>query len=121
MKSKYLVIALLAIVAVCGSCGGKKEKSSEKAIKEFWVNGVEYAINGTYISYLYPKTAANTWTGWVSMPVAPSKVVLSAGATIDPPVTAERDFMQEQTYTVTAEDGSKQTYKVKADRTMYVE
>jgi len=120
MKSKYLVIALLATVSVLVSCGSKKEKSSEKAILEFWVGDVKYQISGTNITYLYPKTVENTWTGWVAMPVAPSKVVLSAGATIDPPATAARNFEQEQTYTVTAEDGSKQTYKVKADKTPYV-
>ena len=120
MKSKNLVIALLATVTVLSSCGGSKEKSNEKAILEFWVNGVEYTISGTNITHLYPKTAENTWTGWVTMPAAPSKVVLSRGATLDPPATASRDFLQEQIYTVTAEDGSKQTYKVKADKTPYV-
>jgi len=120
ITSKYLVIALLATVAVVCSCGKTKEKSSEKAILEFWVGNVEYKINGTSISYLYPKVDENLWTGFVSMPVAPSKVVISRGATIDPPVTAARDFMQEQIYTLTAEDGSKQTYKVKADKTLYL-
>ena len=121
MKSKYLIIALLATVAVIGSCRKKVEKSSEKAILEFWVGGVQYEPNGNSFTHLYPKTAPNTWTGWVSMPAAPSKVVLSAGATLDPPATAARDFEQEQTYTVTAQDGSKQTYKVKAERTQYLE
>ena len=97
------------------------EKSNEKAIKEFWVNDVEYTISGTNITHLYPKYSENTWTGWTSMPVAPSKVVLSPKASIDPPTTAQRDFEQGVTYTVTAEDGSKQQYKVKAERTMYVE
>ena len=120
MKSKNLVIALLATVTVLG-CGGSKEKSSEKAILEFRVNSVEYTISGTNITHLYPKTAENTWTGCVSMPVAPSKVTLSKGATLDPSATIARDFLQEQTYTVTAEDGSQQVYKVKADRTQYVE
>ena len=92
MKSKYLIIASLATVAVIGSCSKKKEKSSEKAILEFWVNNVKYDINGTSITHLYQKTAANSWTGWVAMPTAPSKVVLSAGATLDPPVTVARDF-----------------------------
>jgi len=121
MKCKYLVIALLATGAVFSSCGTKKEQSSEKAILEFWVNNVKYDINGTSITHLYQKTAANSWTGWVAMPAAPSKVVLSQGATLDPPITVARDFEQEQTYTVTAEDGSKQTYKVKAERTQYLE
>ena len=120
MKSKYSIIALLAAVSVFGSCGSTKEKSSEKAILEFQVNGVAYTISGTNITHLYPKTAESTWTGWVTMPAAPSKVVLSPSATISPPATTPLDFLQEQTYTVTAEDGSTQTYKVKAERTQYV-
>ena len=55
------------------------------------------------------------------MPVAPSKVTLSTGTTLDPPTTVARDFLQEQTYTVIAEDGSRQPYKVKADRAQYVD
>ena len=121
MKNKYLAIVLLAIIAGFGSCNSKKEKSSEKAILEFWVNGVQYTITGTNITHFYPKTSADTWTGWVSMPVAPSKVALSPGATLDPPATVVRDFLQEQIYTVTAEDGTKQQYKVKVDRTQYVD
>ena len=119
MKSKYLVFALIATVTFFG-CGGSSEKSSEKAILEFWVNGVEYTISGTNITHIYPKTGENTWTGWVTMPVAPSKVVLSPGATLDPPASTRLDFLQEQTYEVTAADGSKQTFKVKAERTPYV-
>ena len=121
MNRKYLFIALLVTVAVCSSCKKKGEKSNEKAIKEFWVNDVKYTITGTDITHLYPKYSENTWTGWTSMPAAPSKVVISPKATIDPPVTAERDFEQGVTYTVTDEDGTKQSYLVKAERSMTVE
>ena len=120
MKTKYFIVVMLsASVGLCGC--GKKNKSNEKAITEFWVGNAQYQIKGTNITYLYPKVTAGTWTGWVEMPVAPSKVTLSPGATIDPPVSTARDFMQEQTYTVTAEDGSTQVYKVKAEKTQYVE
>ena len=119
MKTKFLTVLLLTAVIGFTSCP-PKEKSSEKAILAFWVNNVEYNISGTNITHLYPKPSENTWTGWVSMPVAPSKVTLSPGATLDPPATTPRDFLQEQTYTVTAEDGSTQVYKVKAERTQYV-
>jgi len=121
MKTKYLAIALLAIVAGFGSCKKNKDKNSEKAILEFWVNDVKYQISGTNITYLYPKVSENTWAGMPTGAVAPSKVVLSSGATLDPPATTARDFMQEQTYTVIAEDGSRQMYKVKADRVQYVD
>ena len=116
MKSKYLIIALLAIAAGFTSC--KKDKSSEKDILEFWVGDVKYDINGTSITKLYPKVDENEWTGWVNMPVAPSKVELSPKAKIDPPVSATQSFENGVTYTVTAEDGSTKTYTVKAERSM---
>ena len=119
MKTKFLAAALLTAAIGFTGCP-QKEKSGEKAILEFWVGDVKYNISGTNITHLYPKPSENTWTGWVSMPVAPSKVTLSPGAKLDPPATTPRDFLQEQTYTVTAEDGSTQVYKVKADRTQYV-
>ena len=78
-------------------------------------------MRGFLIDTMYPKVSENTWTGYPGMPVAPSKVVLSPGATLDPPATTARDFETEQTYTVTAENGSKQTYKVQVQKTMYVD
>jgi len=121
MKKSFIFSALLlALVAGFSACGNK-EKSSENDILEFWVGNVEYSINGINITYLYPKTNEDTWTGWVSMPVAPSKVRLSPGATIHPPATATQNFENEVSYTVTAEDGSQQTYKVKVDRTPYLD
>ena len=121
MKSKYLIIALLAIVAGFSACGDK-EKSSEKDILEFWVGNVKYSINGTNITYIYGKTSENSWDGWVSMPVTPSKVELSSSkATIHPSVSAAQNFENGIEYTVTAEDGSTKTYMVKADRTQYLD
>ena len=117
MKSKYLAAALLAASIGLGGCKGK-EKSGEKDILEFWVGGVKYNISGTDITHLYPKASADTWTGWVSMPVAPSKIELSPGATIDPPTTAPQNFEAGAEYTVKAEDGSTKKYTVKAERTM---
>ena len=122
MKSngKYLIIALLAIVAGFSACGNKV-KSSEKDILEFWVGDVKYNINGTNITYLYTKASENSWDGWISMPAAPSKVEFSPGASIEPPVTDRQNFENEVEYTVTAEDGSTKTYKVKVDRTQYLD
>ena len=116
MKKSFISVLLVVCVAGFGACG-KKDKSSEKEILEFWVGDVKYDINGTNISKLYSKFAENQWTGWVTMPVAPSKVRLSSGATINPPITEKRDFEAGVAYTVTAEDGSQQIYKVKAERT----
>ena len=118
---KKIFIFSVFVLAVAGFSSCKKTtKSSEKAITEFWVGDVKYQINGTNITHLYPKPSENKWTDLVPMPVAPSKVLYSKGASIDPPITEKRDFLQEQTYTVTAEYGSKQVYKVKAEKTQYV-
>jgi len=119
-KSFILSVLFVAIVAGLSACGGK-EKSGDNNIREFWVGGVKYQITGTNITYLYPKTDRNTWTGLVTMPATPSKVVLSPGATLDPPETVAQDFLKEGgvTYTVTAENGDTKTYTVKAEKTPY--
>ena len=120
MKKSFIIsVLLVAFVAGFNACG-KKEKSSEKDILEFWVGNVKYNIEGTNITYLYPKFDENQWTGWVAMPAAPSKVELSSGASINPPITEKRDFEAGVTYTVTAEDGSQKTYKVKAEKPAYL-
>ena len=119
MKKSFIISVLLVGFAVCfTSC--KKEKSSEKAILEFWVGNVKYNVEGTNISWIYSKVSENVWTGWVTMPAAPSKVELSPGASIKPPITEKQDFEAGVTYTVTAEDGSQQTYKVKVEKTPYL-
>jgi len=123
MKTKIFLTAAAVLLSASlglGSCK-KVKKSSEKAIVEFWVNGVQYQISGTNITYMYPKISEDVWTGYPAMPIAPSKVVISPGAKLDPPATTARDFVQEQIYTVIAEDGTRQTYRVKAERVPYVD
>jgi len=121
MKKIFIFSALLVLFAGFISCGGKNNKSGENSIREFWVGDVKYQISGTNITYFYPKAERDTWTGLVSMPVAPSKVVHS-GASIDPPITAPQDFFKEGgvTYTVTAENGDSKTYTVKADKAEFI-
>jgi len=114
---KKIILSVLLVTFVTGFSSCKKDKSSEKDILEFWVGDVKYDINGTSITYLYPKASENVWTGWVAMPIAPSKVELSSSASINPPLSEKQDFEAGVTYTVTAEDGSQQTYKVKAEKT----
>ena len=122
MKKSFIFgVLLVALVAGFSACGGK-EKSGENNIREFWVGDVRYQITGNNITYLYPKTDRDTWTGLVTMPAAPSKVVLSSGATISPSETTPQNFLAEGgiTYTVTAENGDTKTYTVKAEKTPYV-
>ena len=119
-KSFIFSVLLVAIVVGFSACGGK-DKSGENNIREFWVGDVRYQISGTNITYIYPKVDRDSWTGLPSMPIAPSRVVIADGATIDPPVTAAQDFLKEGgvRYTVTAENGDTRTYTVKAEKTQY--
>ena len=123
MSCKY-VLATALIVAAIGFGGCKKSKSSEKTIVEFWVNGVQYEIQGTQITKFFPKYSENAWeNGLTPMPTAPSKVVISPGAKINPPTSEPQNFEKDGgvRYVVTAEDGSQQEYIVKAERQMFVQ
>ena len=121
MKFKQIAIATAIALATLAAVSCKKtKKSSENSILEFWVAEVRYQIDpvSNFITHTYAKPAPDTWTGWVSMPAAP-RVVLSPGARLDPPATRALNFEQEQTYTVTAENGDKKVYTVKAERAPY--
>ena len=112
---KFFVIALIGTAVAFSGC----KKSSENDILEFWVNNVKYDKSGTSFVKFYPKMSENNWGGFPAAPVAPSKVEISPKASISPAVNVPQNFEQGVTYTVTAEDGSKQTFFVKAQRNMY--
>jgi len=98
-------------------------KSSECDILSFKVGEVEYTINGTNIFHIYacsgtePGVTCSDWIGLVPMPAVPT-IILSPGATINPPVTSAQNFIVNgATYVVTAEDGlTQKAYSVKASR-----
>lgn len=115
MKIKLFAVALVAVIVGFSSCGGKKDKSSECDILTFKVGNAVYGVTGTSITYLYEKTAEQTWTNFTSWPAVPS-ITLSPKATIDPPATQGQDFSAASgvKYTVTAEDGTTKIYTVKA-------
>jgi hypothetical protein len=83
--------------------------SSSKDILSFTVGGTEWTIDGLNISYTYP---AGTNPATQTVPV----IKLSDRATVNPASEVAQDFFTEAgvTYTVTAEDGSTQTYIAKA-------
>jgi len=116
---KFFAIALMGAALAFSGC--KKEKSSDKDILEFWVDNVQYDKSGTNFVKFYPKVSENNWGGFPAMPVAPSKVEISPKASIEPPMTERQNFEQGVTYTVTAEDGSKQTFIVRAQRNEYLD
>ena len=107
---KFLAIALLGAAVYAFS--GCRRQSNEADILEFWVNGVQYDKSGTNFTRIFPKLSENDWGAFPTMSVAPSRVVISPRASIDPPITAPQNFARESgvSYTVTAEDGSRQTF-----------
>ena len=114
MKIKSFVFALLVVVAIgFTACGGKK--SSEKLILEFVVDGVEYEINPVTktITWQYTKTGIEEWS---SEPVWPQTPIIKVSPKASYSTKDIGNFITGATYTVTAEDGSKATYKVKAER-----
>jgi hypothetical protein len=72
------------------------------------VDGTEWAVNGFDITYVYPAGTAET-------SLTPT-ITLSPGATVNPASGEAKNFFTAEgvTYTVTAEDGTTQTYTVKA-------
>jgi len=119
MKKSLVFSVLVAVIVGFGfaSCGNKKEKSDEKDIIKFSVNGVAYNKSGSSFTYTYPKTGAGAWTPPIpNWPVAPT-IEISKDATISPSAETKQNFEAAAvTYTVTAQDGSTATFTVKADR-----
>jgi hypothetical protein len=113
---KTVLTALICTVALFAACDKKNEepKSSECNITVFSVDGKTWAISGENITYAYESAATEG-------KLTPN-IILSEGATVDPPANQEQDFFAESgvTYTVTAEDGvAKKTYIARATRTKY--
>jgi len=117
--NRFIALALLGAAVAFSGC--KKTKSSENDILEFWVDGVKYDKTGTSFTKFYPKLSENNWDAYPVMPVAPSRVVISPKASINPPITETLNFEQGASYTVTAEDGSTQTFTVTAQRNPYLD
>ena len=121
MKVRHFFAHALLGAALCFS-GCALTKSNEADILEFWVNGVQYERSGTNFVKFFQKLSENDWGTFPATSVAPSKVVISPKASIDPPITEARNFEQGVTYTVTAEDGTTtQTFTVTAQRNLYFE
>ena len=109
MKNRFLAVAVMAVVVVLAACGGKTKKSNECTIEVFAVDGKEWSIQGQSIIGQYQDKSNLTNV----VPV----IVCSEGAfsRISPPI-GPYDFSvpgYEITITVTAEDGTTNTYKAK--------
>jgi hypothetical protein len=87
----------------------KARISNNCEIESFSVNGIDWQINGTDITYSYRRKP--------SSPTLTPTIILSPGATMDKPADEPQDFFTAEgvTYTVTAEDGiTSKIYTVKA-------
>ena len=121
MKSRLFIVALLVCVIGFSGCPGSKEKSSEKAISVFKVNGKQYQVNENAnpktINFKYDKLSAGTWDGMPSSAMAPD--ITWNGAKIEPEPSVAQNFHIEGftvKYKETAEDGTFVEYTVIVDR-----
>jgi hypothetical protein len=110
-----LIAALGCFLMFIVSCNKNEEpKSSACEIVLFSVDGKTWTKSGTEFTYVYPpETVEGTLT---------PTIILSEGATVNPPTSQAQNFFTETgvTYTVTAEDGvTSQSYTAKAIRTRY--
>ena len=109
MKSKFLAIALLAIVAGFGSCKKTEEKSKACDIESFTVSGDKWQISGLNITGSYSKGA--------NVSSLTPVIVVSKGASWKASSNPPHDFSEGKTvsFTVTAEDGkATKTYTAQA-------
>jgi hypothetical protein len=112
-KVNVIILGLIAAVIFAGSpsCKKKNSKSGACDIVSFTVGNDQWQINGTDITFTYPKSTPET----ALTPV----IVVSGGATVSPPSNTAQNLFAAAgvSYTVTAEDGATtKTYKAKATR-----
>ncbi len=84
----------------------EEELSSAKNITSFTLKGVAGTISQT------ARTIKVTLPAGTSVTALAPNIAISVGATVSPTSGASRNFTNPVTYTVTAEDGSTQTYTV---------
>lgn len=85
-------------------------KSSEKAILSFKLSGLKPEVEGK-IDETNKKIALTVPSETNVKELVPS-IAISKGASVSPSTDLKQDFTKPVTYTVTAEDGSKQAYSV---------
>jgi len=108
---KKLTLRLLAIVlVVSASCSKEVYLSSEKQLTSF-VIGTFGAKSTGVIDEVTKKIAFEVPSGTDVTKLTPV-IAISPSATVVPANTIEQDFTKPVTYTVTAEDGTKQAYVV---------
>jgi hypothetical protein len=110
-----LIVLLGSAIMLFASCKDDDEatKSAACDIVSFEVDAVAWTISGTNITHTYPPETSED--------VLTPTITLSPGATISPASGVAQNFFAESgvKYTVTAENGTKKEYTVKATRTKY--
>lgn len=113
MKPNLKFLALLSFLLLfwavaCKDKVAEPVKSPEKAISTFVFSGLSPAVEGTVSSN---SIAAAVPFGTDLTKLVPT-ITLSPKASVSPASGVAQDFSKAVTYTVTAEDGSKQSYTV---------
>jgi hypothetical protein len=110
----YVILAAVAVISVqCSDDDSAPEdsKSTDKSIASFKFAGLTPVVTATI-----KNDATNTITATVPAGTSVTALVptleISAGASVSPTSGTAQNFTTPVTYTVTAEDGSKQAYTV---------
>jgi hypothetical protein len=111
INMKKLMLRLLAIMLVFGaSCSKEVYLSSEKQITSFEIGTLGAKSKGV-IDEVAKKITFEVPYGTDVTKLTPV-IAISLSSTVTPSSTVEQDFTKPVTYTVTAEDGTKQAYVV---------
>ena len=128
MKTRFFVVALIAIFVGLGACG--KSESKINTIDKFVVNGVEYRINNDNeeILHTYSKIGEGLWgdheggrrpDGWpmVSNMTTTIEITTTCNrARVTTDLNVRQNFQDGSArITVRAQNGNTKTYKVIAD------
>lgn len=116
MRSYLYIISAIFIIGVLSKCKTAQETTTPKSNKKE-IEGpfVVYGVSNSTYSY-DASTHAYTFTVPVSANIKSLKILflVSDKATVSPDPNTFRDYTNPVVYTVTAEDGSKQDYTIRA-------
>jgi hypothetical protein len=110
---QYVILAAVAVVSVqCSDDDSTPEdpKSTGKTITSFKFSGLSPAVTATIAEAA--KTIAATVPAGTNVTALVPTLEISEDASVSPTSGTAQNFTTPVTYTVTAEDGSKQTYTV---------
>lgn len=110
IMSKWLTLASFLLLLACEQELIEEPKSSEKNIMNFIIDGIQGQINEEEKSILLELPY------FVDVNNLTPKITVPYKAKVNPASGVERNFTSPVTYTVTAEDGSEQSYRVSVEK-----